>query len=102
MPNWLRVIALGGELLFLLLLFLLLLLLFLALFTGRFNRPTVLLAFLLLFSVDPNRLFVAFIVLLMEEVMEFVAESAEGFDISGITGTGTFPPVKKDPMAKNR
>jgi hypothetical protein len=61
-----------------------------------------LLAFLLLFSPNPSILFVAFIVSLMDEVREFVAELAEGIDISGRVGTGTFPPVKKVPMAKNR
>jgi hypothetical protein len=38
----------------------------------------------------------------MLDVNALVAESAEGIDISGRTGTGTEPPVKKEPMAKKR
>ena len=95
-------------------------------FVGRFNRPTLFreraLLLLLLGSglgsfrgsfrgsifvfflslESPKRFCVALIVSLMVEVNAFVAVSADGIDKSGMEGTGTEPPVKKDPIAKNR
>ena len=63
------------------------------------------LAFALGFTTDTilfTAVFAAFIVLLMDAVRKFVAVSADGIVMAGIVGTGTWPPVKKEPIAKKR
>ena len=65
------------------------------------------LAFCFTFSFNAGKIlftavFAAFIVLLMDAVRKFVAVSADGIVMAGIVGTGTWPPVKKEPIAKKR